>query len=130
MAVRISGVTIPNDKRVLISLTYIYGIGPKISENILKIAKVDPNTRVKDLSDEQVNTLRTIIEKQHKTEGDLRREVQGNIKRLKEIGSYRGLRHAKKLPVRGQRSKTNSRTARGGGRSSVGSGRKPTGQKT
>lgn len=130
MAVRISGVTIPNEKRVLISLTYIYGIGPKISESILATAKVDPNTRVKDLTEEQVNTLRTIIEKQYKTEGDLRREVQGNIKRLKEIGSYRGIRHTRKLPVRGQRSKTNSRTVRGGGRSTVGSGRKPSGQKT
>ena len=130
MAVRIAGVTIPNEKRVLISLTYIYGIGPKISENILNLAKVDQNIRVKDLSEEQVNTLRTIIEKQHKVEGDLRREIQGNIKRLKEIGCYRGLRHTKKLPVRGQRSKTNSRTVRGGGRTTVGSGRKPTGQKT
>jgi small subunit ribosomal protein S13 len=130
MAVRIAGVTIPNEKRVLISLTYIYGIGPKISENILNIAKVNPDTRVKDLSDEQVNTLRTIIEKQHKVEGDLRREVQGNIKRLKEIGSYRGNRHTRKLPVRGQRSKTNSRTVRGGGRVTVGSGRKPSAQKT
>jgi small subunit ribosomal protein S13 len=130
MAVRIAGVTIPNDKRVIISLTYIYGIGRTASSKILASAKIDENTRVKDLKDEEVNNLRTIIEKEHKTEGDLRREVVGNIKRLKEIGSYRGLRHSKNLPVRGQRTKTNSRSVRGNTKKSIGSGRKPGAQKT
>lgn len=131
MAVRIAGVTIPNEKRVEIALTYIFGIGLKTSKDILKQADVDENIRVKDLNDEQVNKLRVIIEKQHKTEGDLRRDIAGNIKRLKEIGSYRGLRHTKGLPVRGQRSKTNSRTVRGGKRATVGSGKsKAASQKT
>ncbi len=131
MAVRISGVTIPNDKRVEIALTYIFGIGLKTSQDILSEAKVDPNVRVKNLTEDQVNKLRVIIEKQHKTEGDLRREIASNIKRLKEIGSYRGLRHTKGLPVHGQRTKTNSRTVRGGKRATVGSGKsKAANQKT
>lgn len=130
MAVRIAGVTIPNDKRVLISLTYIYGIGRTTSSKILAKLKVDENTRVKDLKEEDVNNLRNIIEKELKTEGDLRREVAGNIKRLKEIGSYRGLRHSKGLPVRGQRTKTNSRSVRGNVKKTAGSGRKQSAQKT
>lgn len=130
MAVRISGVIIPNDKRVEIALTYIYGIGRTVSNKILTDHGIDKNTRVKDLNDEEVNKLRETIEKQYKTEGDLRRDVAGNIKRLKEIGCYRGLRHTKKLPVRGQRSKTNSRTVRGGGRGVATSGKKPAAQKT
>lgn len=130
MIVRIAGVTIPNDKRVEISLTYIFGIGTTLSKNILENAQIDPNTRVKDLTEEQANKLRNIIEKEYKVEGDLRRDVMSNIKRLKEINCYRGSRHTKKLPVRGQRSKTNSRTVRGGGRKTVGSGRKPSAQKT
>ncbi|PLX28134.1 30S ribosomal protein S13 [Candidatus Parcubacteria bacterium] len=131
MAVRIAGVTIPNEKRVEISLTYIYGIGLKTSQNILEQAKIDPNTRVKDLTDDQANKLRVLIEKGKKVEGDLRREIASNIKRLKEIGSYRGLRHTRNLPVRGQRSKTNSRTVRGGKRATVGSGKSKAGsQKT
>jgi len=130
MAVRIAGITIPNDKRVEISLTYVYGIGKFLANQILELAKIDPNTRVKDLKEEEVNVLRTIIEKQHKVEGDLRREVVSNIKRLKEIGSYRGLRHTKNLTVRGQRTKTNSRTVRGNKRMTSGSGKVNPAQKT
>lgn len=130
MAVRIAGVTIPNEKRVVIALTYIYGIGPKTSEKILSEVKVDPSTRVKDLKETDVNKLRTVVEKQYRVEGDLKRDVMGNVKRLKEINSYRGSRHAKNLPSRGQRTKTNNRTVRGNKRSSAGSGKKLTGQKT
>jgi small subunit ribosomal protein S13 len=130
MAIRIAGVTIPNEKRVEIALTYIYGIGRTHANEILDLAKIDPNTRVKNLAEEETNKLREIIEKKYKVEGDLRREVLGNVKRLKEISSYRGLRHAKGLPVRGQRTKTNNRTVRGNVRKTSGSGRKPSGQKT
>lgn len=130
MAVRIAGTTLPNDKRVEIGLTYILGIGRPLSNKILKKAKVNPDIRVKDLTEDQANELRIIIEKQHTVEGELRREVLGNIKRLKEIKAYRGIRHAKNLPVRGQRTKTNSRTVRGNVRKTMGSGRKETGQKT
>ncbi|MCD4762321.1 30S ribosomal protein S13 [bacterium] len=130
MAVRIAGVLIPNEKRVEISLTYIYGIGLMTSKKILAKAKIEPNTRVKDLKEEEVNNLRNFIEKQEKVEGDLRREVIGNIKRLKEINSYRGLRHIRNLPVRGQRTKTNSRTVRGNKRSTMASGRNKADQKT
>jgi small subunit ribosomal protein S13 len=130
MAVRIAGVTIPNEKRVEIALTYIFGIGQTTSQKILKEIKIDPNTRVKDLSDEQANKLRIAVEKKQVVEGDLRREIASNIKRLKEINCYRGSRHAKKLPVHGQRTKTNSRTVRGGGRNTAGSGKKPAAQKT
>lgn len=131
MAVRIAGVNIPNEKRIEIALTYIHGIGRTRSNVILAEAKVDKETRVKDLPEEEVNRLREIIEKKYTVEGDLRREVQSNIKRLKEIGSYRGLRHAKHLPVRGQRTKTNSRTVRGNKRVTMGSGKSKAGlQKT
>ncbi len=130
MAIRIAGVTIPNDKRVEIALTYVYGVGNKISNKILEEAGIDPNVRTKDLTEDQVNKLRTIIEKTLKVEGDLRRQVVGNIKRLKEISSYRGTRHTKGLPVRGQRTKTNNRTARGNKRSTAGSGRANANQKT
>ena len=130
MAVRIAGVTIPNEKRVEIALTYIYGIGLKKANDILRLAKVSPDTRVKDLKEDEANNLRNIIEKQHKVEGDLRREVLGNIKRLKEINSYRGLRHAKGLPVRGQRTKTNNRTVRGNKKATAVSGKKKADQKT
>lgn len=130
MAIRIAGVTIPNDKRVEIALTYIYGIGLSKSQGILKLAKVSPDTRVKDLTDDQANKLRELIEKQNKVEGDLKRDVFANVKRLKEIGSYRGLRHAKGLPVRGQRTKTNNRTVRGNVRKTATSGKKPAAQKT
>lgn len=123
MVVRISGVTIPNDKRVEIALTYIYGIGPKFSKDILKVANIDPSIRVKDLKELEVNKLRDIIEKKYITEGDLRREVASNIKRLKEIGTRVGICHSKHLPVKGQRTKTNSRTVRGNKRTTMGSGK-------
>ncbi len=131
MAVRIAGVNIPNDKRVEIALTYIHGIGRTRSNKVLAEAKVNKDTRVKDLKEDEVNRLREIIEKKYTVEGDLRREVQSNIKRLREIGCYRGLRHAKHLPVRGQRTKTNSRTVRGNKRVTMGSGKSKAGlQKT
>ncbi|MFA4871585.1 MAG: 30S ribosomal protein S13 [Patescibacteria group bacterium] len=128
--VRISGVTLPANKRVEIGLTYIYGIGRALANKILSDVKIDPDIRVNDLSEEQANKLRGRIEKNVVVEGDLRREVIGNIKRLKEIKSYRGVRHAKNLPVRGQRTKTNSRTVRGNVRKTMGSGRKDAAQKT
>jgi small subunit ribosomal protein S13 len=109
---RIAGIDIPRDKRVVVSLTYIYGIGRTISEQILAICGISEDIRVKDLTEEQVNAIRKEID-QIKVEGDLRREVNLNIKRLMEIGSYRGSRHRKGLPVRGQRSKTNARTRKG-----------------
>ena len=130
MAVRMAGVTIPDDKRVEIALTYIFGIGRSSAGNILKITKINPDTRVKDLGEADINKLRAVIEKQYKVEGDLKREIIGNIKRLKEIGSYRGSRHSKNLPARGQRTKTNNRTVRGNVRRTTGSGRKPSAQKT
>ena len=110
---RIAGVDLPREKRVEIGLTYIYGIGRSSSNKILEEAGVDPDTRVKDLSDDQVNSIRRIIDEKFKVEGDLRREVALNIKRLTEIGCYRGLRHRRGLPVRGQRTKTNARTRKG-----------------
>lgn len=130
MAARIAGVTLPNEKRIEIGLTYVYGIGRTMSNAILKQAKVDPSIRVKNLTDDQVNQLREIIEKSHRVEGELRRDVLMNIKRLKEIDAYRGIRHARHLPVRGQRTKTNTRTVRGNVRRTMGSGRKAAGQKT
>ena len=110
---RISGIDIPREKRVEIALTYIYGIGLPTSQKILASANVNPDTRVRDLTEDQVNRLREIIDRRYKVEGDLRREVALNIKRLQEIGSYRGLRHRRNLPVRGQRTKTNARQRRG-----------------
>ncbi len=110
---RIAGVDLPREKRVEIGLTYIYGIGVASSNKILKEAGVNPDTRVKDLTDDEVNSIRKIIDGSYKVEGDLRREVALNIKRLTEIGCYRGIRHRKSLPVRGQRTKTNARTRKG-----------------
>ena len=110
---RISGVDIPREKRVEIALTYIFGIGLPTSQKILAQANVNPDTRVRDLTEDQVNRLREIIDRRHKVEGDLRREVALNIKRLQESGSYRGLRHRRNLPARGQRTKTNARQRRG-----------------
>jgi small subunit ribosomal protein S13 len=131
MAVRIAGVNIPNDKRVEIALTYIHGVGRKRSNVILDTAKVDRDIRVKDLKEAEVNLLREIVEKKYIVEGDLRREVQSNIKRLKEIGCYRGTRHAKHLPVRGQGTKNNNRTVRGNKRVTAVSGKSKAGlQKT
>ena len=130
MAVRIAGVTIPNEKRVEVALTYIYGIGLSKSQEILTKARVDGNIRVKNLVEEDVNKIRVLIEKENKVEGDLRREVMSNVKRLKDIGSYRGSRHQKGLPARGQRTKTNNRTVRGNTRKTMGSGRANAAQKT
>jgi small subunit ribosomal protein S13 len=110
---RIAGVDLPRDKRPEVALTYIYGIGPTLSRRILDSAGVDPNTRVKDLTEAEISQIRTIIDRECKVEGDLRREVSQNIKRLQEIGCYRGLRHRRGLPVRGQRTRTNARTKRG-----------------
>ena len=110
---RIAGVDIPREKRVVVSLTYIHGIGPSSSQQILTAANVPQATRVRDLTEEEVNRLREVIDKRFKVEGDLRREVSMNIKRLMEIGSYRGIRHRPNLPVRGQRTKTNARQRRG-----------------
>ena len=109
---RIAGVDIPNDKRVVISLTYVYGIGKPLAEEILKATNISEDRRVKDLSEEELTKIRNEVSK-YKVEGDLRREVALNIKRLSEIGSYRGLRHRKGLPVRGQSTKTNARTRKG-----------------
>lgn len=110
---RISGVDLPRDKRVEIGLTYIYGIGRVSSNRILAEANVNPDTRVKDLSDEEVARIRDVIDASQTVEGDLRREIAMNIKRLQEIGCYRGIRHRKGLPVRGQKTKTNARTRKG-----------------
>ena len=110
---RISGIDLPNSKRVEIGLTYIYGIGRNISNDILTKAKIDKIVRVSDLTDEQVNKIRTIIEKEYQVEGDLRSEISLNIKRLMDLGNYRGLRHRRHMPVRGQRTKTNARTRKG-----------------
>ena len=110
---RIAGVDIPREKRVIISLTYIYGIGPTSARKVISAANVSPDTRVRNLTDEEVNRLREVVDRQFKVEGDLRRETSLNIKRLMEIGSYRGLRHRRNLPVRGQRTKTNARQRRG-----------------
>jgi small subunit ribosomal protein S13 len=110
---RIAGIDIPREKRVEIALTYIYGLGLSSSQKILKQTNINPDTRVRDLTEDQVNRLREVIDRTHKVEGDLRREVALNIKRLIEIGSYRGMRHRRNLPVRGQRTKTNARQRRG-----------------
>lgn len=126
---RIAGVVIPQNKRIEVGLTYIYGIGPSLSLKILNQTKIDVNKRAKDLTEEEVLSLKNVVEK-HKVEGDLRREKMLNIKRLKEIGCYRGIRHAKGLPVRGQRTKTNSRTVRGNVRKTAGSGKKAAAEKT
>jgi small subunit ribosomal protein S13 len=110
---RIAGVDLPKEKRVEIGLTYIYGIGLTTSQKILKKTGINPDVRIKDLTDEEVNNIRKAIDQDYKVEGDLRREVALNIKRLTEIGCYRGLRHRRGLPVRGQRTKTNARTRKG-----------------
>ena len=110
---RIAGIDLPREKRIEIGLTYIYGIGRKSASDILKAANVNPDTRVKDLTEAEEAALRDIIDKNYTIEGDLRREVAMNIKRLTEIGCYRGVRHRKGLPVRGQRTKTNARTRKG-----------------
>jgi len=110
---RIAGVDIPNDKRVEISLTYIYGVGRSSAIRILKRAEINPDTRVKDLTEQEISRIREVLEGNYVVEGDLRRELSMNIKRLMDIGTYRGLRHRRGLPVRGQRTRTNSRTRKG-----------------
>ena len=122
---RIAGVNIPENKRIVISLTYIYGIGNSLSKKILEEMKMDINKKASELSSKEVNDLKEYIEKTYKIEGDLRRQIMINVKRLKDIGAWRGLRHIKGLPVRGQRTKTNNRTVRGNVRKTMGSGRKP-----
>jgi len=120
---RISGVNIPDEKRIVISLTYIYGVGPSTASKILKELEISENTRTKDLSEEQGNKIREMVEKRIRVEGELKHEVRTNVKRLKEISCYRGIRHQRGLPVRGQRTKTNNRTIRGNVRKTMGSGR-------
>jgi len=110
---RISGVTIPSEKQVWVALTYVYGVGPKSSEDILAVAKVERTVRVKDLTDEEISRIQEVINDKYTVEGELQRIVAGNIKRLKDINAYRGLRHKNNLPSRGQRTKTNARTRRG-----------------
>jgi len=123
---RIAGIDLPRDKRVSIGLTYIFGIGHTTAERIIEQAKIDPQTRINALTEEQVNQLRGIIETSFKVEGSLRGEVNMNVKRLMDIGAYRGLRHRRGLPVRGQRTKTNARTRKGPRRAIAGKKRAPT----
>ncbi|MFA6304736.1 MAG: 30S ribosomal protein S13 [Patescibacteria group bacterium] len=130
MAIRIASVTLPNEKRVEVGLRAIYGIGLPRSQKILAALKINPDTRIKNLTEAEANSLREHIEKSFKVEGELKREVMSNIKRLKEIKCFRGTRHQRNLPVRGQRTKTNSRTVRGNVRRTMGSGRKDANQKT
>mgnify|MGYP001601651711 FL=1 len=128
---RIAGINIPDNKRIEIALAYVYGVGPSLSRKILEKAGINFDIRTKDLSESQVNKLRELIESsEYKIEGELRREKMMNIKRLKEIGCYRGIRHIKGLPVRGQQTKTNNRTVRGNVRKTMGSGRKKSAEKT
>ncbi len=121
---RIAGVDIPKDKRVEISLRYIFGIGPTMSRRILEQTGVSPDVKVRDLTDDEVNRIREAIDKGYRVEGDLRKEINFNIKRYIDIGSYRGLRHRRGLPVRGQRTKTNARTKRGARKTVAGRGRR------
>jgi small subunit ribosomal protein S13 len=127
---RIAGVNIPDEKRIEIALTYIYGIGRSRSKQILADLNINPDTRTKKLSEGDINRLKDYIEKNFTIEGELKHQKQMNIKRLKDIGSYRGIRHAKGLPVRGQKTRTNTRTVRGNVRKTMGSGRKPPAEKT
>ena len=127
---RLAGVSIPDNKRTIISIQYIYGVGSTLAGKILAVTKIDPNKKAKDLTQEELNLIKECIEKNYKIEGDLRRQVMMNIKRLKDIGTWRGGRHAKRLPVRGQRTKTNTRTVRGNVRKTMGSGRKPSASPT
>ena len=126
---RIEGVDLPRNKRVEVGLTYLFGVGPTRSHKILSATRVNPDTRIKDLTEAEVTAIREFISKNYKVEGDLRREQQMNIKRLIEIGSYRGLRHRRNLPVRGQRTKTNARTRKGTKKTVAGRGRRRGGKK-
>lgn len=127
---RIAGVNIPENKKIIISLSYIYGIGQSLAKKIVSDLKIDPSKKASALTAEELNRLRELVAKKYKIEGELKRIIQSNIKRLKEISAYRGLRHSRGLPVRGQRTKTNSRTRRGNVRKTVGSGRKKSSEKT
>ena len=127
---RILGTNIPENKKIIASLAYIYGIGRPLAAKIIKHVKIDSNKRSKELTNEELTRLKDFVEKNYKIEGDLKRIIQGNIKRLKEISAYKGYRHFRGLPVRGQRTKTNSRTRRGNVRKTVGSGRKKSAEKT
>ncbi len=127
---RISGVTIPENKRIEIALTYIYGVGRPLAKKILNETKISFDKKAKDLTQEEINLLKEFIDKHYKIEGDLRRQTMINVKRLKDIGTWRGWRHIKKLPVRGQRTKTNTRTVKGNVRKTMGSGRKPSASPT
>ena len=126
---RIEGVDLPRNKRAEVGLTYLFGVGPTRASKILAATRVSPDTRIKDLTEAEVTAIREFISKNYKVEGDLRREQQMNIKRLIEIGSYRGLRHRRNLPVRGQRTKTNSRTRKGTKKTVAGRGRRRGGKK-
>lgn len=128
--VRIAGINIPDNKRIEVALTYVYGIGLSTSQKILKELEISVDTRTKDLTAEEAKHLREVIEKKYRVEGELRHVVKTNIKRLKEINCYRGTRHQKGLPSRGQRTKTNTRTVRGNTRKTMGSGRKKSDSKT
>lgn len=130
MTARIAGITLPPQKKIVISLTYLYGIGLSMSQKVLAELKISPDIRTKDLTEEQINKLREHVEKHYRLEGELRRDVAANIKRLKEIGAYRGTRHSRGLPSRGQRTKTNSRTVRGNTRRTMGSGKRKSAEKT
>jgi len=127
---RIAGINIPENKKIIVSLSYIYGIGQSLARKIIADLKINPSKKAADLTAEEVNKLKDLVEKKYKIEGELKRIVQNNIKRLKEISAYRGYRHSRGLPVRGQRTKTNSRTRRGNVRKTVGSGRKKSSEKT
>lgn len=127
---RIAGINIPENKKIIVSLSYIYGIGQSLAKKIVSDAKINLSKKASDLTNEELNRLRDLVEKKYKIEGELKRTIQSNIKRLKEIGAYRGYRHSRSLPVRGQRTKTNSRTRRGNVRKTVGSGRKKATEKT
>lgn len=128
--IRIAGINLPDNKRIVIALTYIFGVGKFSSEKVLKELKINADTKTKDLTPEEANSLREAIEKSFRVEGELKHEVKMNIRRLKEIGCYRGVRHQKGLPVRGQRTKTNNRTVRGNVRKTMASGRKSASEKT
>ena len=128
--IRIAGVSLPENKKIIVSLAYIYGIGQSLAKTIVLSLKINSSKKASELTEEELNRLRDYVEKNYKIEGELRRIIKSNIKRLKEIGSYRGHRHSRGLPVRGQRTKTNSRTRRGNVRRTVGSGRKKSSEKT
>ena len=127
---RIAGINIPDNKQIEVSLSYIYGVGRPLAKKILAQAKIDSKRKASELSAQEIGQLKDIIEKEYKVEGELKRIIMMNVKRLKDIGAWRGVRHMKRLPVRGQRTKTNNRTVRGNVRKTVGSGRKPAAEAT